>query len=57
MEKKNLSDKITNEQVFERIGEKWTLQKLSYVENPIGLVTFLEEIAFFMMSMKEKRRK
>ena len=38
MENIKWPEKITNEQVIERIGEKRTLSIISYVENPIELV-------------------
>ena len=40
MEKIKCSEKITNGQVLERIGEKRTLLVISYVEKPIGSVIF-----------------
>ena len=41
MEKIKWSEKVTNEQVLERIGEKRTLLKIiSHVEQPIELVIF-----------------
>ena len=40
--------KVTNEQALERIGEK---------EKPIGSVIFWEEIASFMMPLKDIRQK
>jgi hypothetical protein len=40
MEKIKWSEKVTNEQVLERIGEKRTFYIISYVEKPIWLATF-----------------
>ena len=36
-EKIKWSEEVTNEQVFEHIGEKRTI---SYIEKPIGLIRF-----------------
>ena len=40
MEKIEWSEKVTNERVPERIGEKMTLLNNSYVEKSVGLVIF-----------------
>ena len=40
MEKIKWSEKVTNAQVFDHIGEKRTLIKISFVEKPIGSVRF-----------------
>jgi hypothetical protein len=40
MEKIKWSEKVTNEQFLDRIGEKRTLLKISYVGKPIGSVKF-----------------
>jgi hypothetical protein len=39
-EEDKMSENVTNEQVIERIGEKRTLLKISYVEKPIIMVIF-----------------
>ena len=49
MEKIKGSEKITNGQVLELIGEKRTLLKIYYVKKPIGSTLFKEERGFFMM--------
>ena len=53
MEKIKWPEKVTNE----HIGGKRTLLNISYVEKPIGLVIFWEEIASFMMPLKDRWRK
>ena len=50
------SEKVTNEQVLERIGEKRTFLDNIHVEKQIGLVIFCEEIAFCMTPLKERLR-
>ena len=55
-EKIKWSDKVTNEQVLYHIREEGTLI-IYYVEKAIGLVIISEEIAFFMMPLKDRLRK
>jgi hypothetical protein len=52
MEKINWSEKVTNEQVLDHIREKRTLLNNILIEKPIESVIFLEEIASFMMLLK-----
>jgi hypothetical protein len=54
LEKIKWSEKVTNEQVLEGIREKRTLPNNTYVEKPIELVIFIEEIASFMMPLKDR---
>ena len=54
MEKIKWTEKVTNEQVLEGIREKRTLPNNTYVEKPIELVIFIEEIASFMMPLKDR---
>ena len=49
MKKIKWSEKLTNEEVPER-----TLLIKSYIEKSIGLVIFREEIAYFMMPLKDR---
>ena len=46
------SEKVISEDVLERIGE--TLLNNNLHRKPIGLVIFCEEIAFFMMPLKDR---
>ena len=57
MEKIKWSEKVKNEQVLERIGEKRTLLNiiLRIKSNCTGHI--LRKNAFFMMSFKERLRK
>ena len=52
MEKIKLSEKVTNEQVLEYIGEKRTLLNNVLRRKPIRSVIFSKEIAPFMMPLK-----
>ena len=45
-------EKVTNEQVPGRIGEKRTLLNNMLRRKPIGFVILREKIAFFMMPLK-----
>ena len=49
MEKIKWSEKLTNEQVLERIGEKRTPLNKILLEKPIESVIFCEVIASFMI--------
>ena len=53
MEEIKWLEKVTNEQVPTHIGEKRTFLINILLEKSIGVVIFLEEIAFFMMSLKD----
>ena len=53
MEEIKWLEKVTNEQVLTHIGEKRTFLINILLEKSIGVVIFLEEIAFFMMSLKD----
>jgi hypothetical protein len=54
MQKMKWSEKVTNEEVLKHIGGKRTPLIISYVQKPIGLVIFCEEITSFMMSLKDR---
>jgi hypothetical protein len=47
------SEKVTNEEVLEHIGEKRKLLN-TCIEKPLGLDIFYKEIAFFKMQLKDR---
>ena len=53
MENIKLSEKVTNEQVLERIGEKRTVLNISYIEKLIGSVIFWDEITSCKLQLKD----
>ena len=57
MKRTKRSEKVTNEQALEHIGEKMTLLNNILGRKPIGSVIFWEEIASFMMALKDRWRK
>ena len=54
MEKIKWSEKVTNEQVLDRIGEKRTLLNNILRRKTTGSVIFWEEIASFMVPLKDR---
>ena len=54
MEKIKWSEKITEEKLLERVGEKRTLSNNILRRKVNRLVIFGEEIAFFMMPLKDR---
>ena len=54
LEKIKWSEKVTNEKVFERIGEKRTLLNNILRRKSIQLVIYGEEIASFMKPLKDR---